>query len=61
VSHIAAFTAPANAAGLPAVVWSQRLATGPLSLQLIGRYGDDLRLLGLASRVQRHLDLNCGN
>jgi Asp-tRNA(Asn)/Glu-tRNA(Gln) amidotransferase A subunit family amidase len=57
VSHIAAFTAPANAAGLPAVAWSQRLASGPLSLQLIGRYGDDLRLLGLASRVQRHLEL----
>jgi aspartyl-tRNA(Asn)/glutamyl-tRNA(Gln) amidotransferase subunit A len=56
VNHIAAFTAPANAAGLPAVVWTQRLAAGRLSLQLIGRYGDDLRLLDLASRVQRHFD-----
>ncbi len=57
VNHIAAFTAPANAAGLPAVAWTQRLAAGgTLSLQLIGRHGDDLRLIELASCVQRHLD-----
>jgi Asp-tRNA(Asn)/Glu-tRNA(Gln) amidotransferase A subunit family amidase len=57
VNHIAAFTAPANAAGLPAVAWSQRLTTGrTMSLQLIGRYGDDLKLLQLAARVQRRLD-----
>ncbi len=55
-NHIAAFTAPANAAGLPAVAWSQRLAAGrSLSLQLIGPRGDDLRLLNVASRVQRYL------
>ena len=54
---VAAFVAPANLAGLPAVAWTQRL--GPeleVSLQLIGRSGEDLRLLGLASRVQRLLD-----
>jgi len=57
VNHIAAFTAPANAAGLPAVAWNQRLASGDtLSLQLIGRYGDDLRLVDLASRLQRQLE-----
>jgi aspartyl-tRNA(Asn)/glutamyl-tRNA(Gln) amidotransferase subunit A len=57
VNHIAAFTAPANAAGLPAIAWTQRLASGDtLSLQLIGRYGDDLRLVDLASRLQRQLE-----
>jgi aspartyl-tRNA(Asn)/glutamyl-tRNA(Gln) amidotransferase subunit A len=57
MNHIAAFTAPANAAGLPAVAWHQRVATaGASSLQLIGRDGDDLPLLDLASRLQRHLD-----
>jgi Asp-tRNA(Asn)/Glu-tRNA(Gln) amidotransferase A subunit family amidase len=57
VNHIAAFTAPANAAGLPAVAWTQRIAAGgTLSLQLIGRPGADLRLIELASCVQRHLD-----
>jgi Asp-tRNA(Asn)/Glu-tRNA(Gln) amidotransferase A subunit family amidase len=57
VNHIAAFTAPANAAGLPAVAWNQRLATGgTLSLQLIGRYGDDLPLVDLATRVERQLE-----
>jgi Asp-tRNA(Asn)/Glu-tRNA(Gln) amidotransferase A subunit family amidase len=61
VNHIAAFTAPANAAGLPAVVWRQRLAAaGAQSLQLIGRHGDDLKLLDLALRVQRHLDRQQG-
>jgi len=57
VNHIAAFTAPANAAGLPAIAWSQRLATGgTLSLQLIGRHGDDLRLIELALYVRRALE-----
>jgi Asp-tRNA(Asn)/Glu-tRNA(Gln) amidotransferase A subunit family amidase len=57
INHIAAFTAPANAAGLPAVAWTQHIAAGgTLSLQLIGRHGDDLRLIELASYVQRYLD-----
>jgi Asp-tRNA(Asn)/Glu-tRNA(Gln) amidotransferase A subunit family amidase len=49
--------APANVAGLPAVAWPQRLGgEHTLSLQLIGRFGDDMRLLGLASRLQTVLD-----
>ena len=55
--NIAAFTAPANVAGLPAVAWTQRLgAESTVSLQLIGRFGEDIRLLELASQVQRILD-----
>ncbi len=55
--NIAAFVAPVNVAGLPAVAWTQRLGVGDtLSLQLIGRRGQDLRLLDLASQVQRLLD-----
>ena len=53
---IAAFTAPANLAGLPALAWPQ--AVGPqrtVSLQLIGRTGDDLRLLAMADRIDRLL------
>jgi aspartyl-tRNA(Asn)/glutamyl-tRNA(Gln) amidotransferase subunit A len=54
--QVAAFTAPANVAGLPAVTWSLRLATGEtVSLQLIGRHGEDLRLLELTARLQRYL------
>jgi aspartyl-tRNA(Asn)/glutamyl-tRNA(Gln) amidotransferase subunit A len=54
---VAAFVAPANLAGLPAVAWTQRLGRDlALSLQLIGRSGDDLRLLRVASRLQRLLD-----
>jgi Asp-tRNA(Asn)/Glu-tRNA(Gln) amidotransferase A subunit family amidase len=54
--HVAAFTAPANLAGLPAIAWSERLASGDtVSLQLIGRRGEDLRLLGLAAQLSRHL------
>jgi aspartyl-tRNA(Asn)/glutamyl-tRNA(Gln) amidotransferase subunit A len=52
-NNIAAFTAAANLAGLPAVAWTQRLATGdPVSLQLIGRHGEDLSLLDLALRLR---------
>jgi len=54
--HVAAFVAPANVAGLPAVAWTQRL--GPehtVSLQLIGRHGEDLRLVGLALQLQQIL------
>jgi aspartyl-tRNA(Asn)/glutamyl-tRNA(Gln) amidotransferase subunit A len=55
--NVAAFVAPANLAGLPAVSWPQRLGPGhSLSLQLIGRWGEDLRLLAAASQVQRLLD-----
>jgi aspartyl-tRNA(Asn)/glutamyl-tRNA(Gln) amidotransferase subunit A len=55
--NIAAFVAPANVAGLPAVAWTQRLGDADtLCLQLIGRVGEDLRLLHLASGVQRLLD-----
>jgi Asp-tRNA(Asn)/Glu-tRNA(Gln) amidotransferase A subunit family amidase len=55
--NLAAFVAPANVAGLPAVAWTQRLgAADTVSLQLIGRHGEDLRLLDLASTVQRLLD-----
>jgi aspartyl-tRNA(Asn)/glutamyl-tRNA(Gln) amidotransferase subunit A len=55
--NIAAFVAPANVAGLPAVAWPQDVrGTTPLSLQLIGRIGDDLRVLGLAAWLQHRLD-----
>jgi len=55
-NHVAAFVAPANVAGLPAVAWPQRLGRGhTVSLQLIGRYGEDLRLLDLALQLQRLL------
>jgi aspartyl-tRNA(Asn)/glutamyl-tRNA(Gln) amidotransferase subunit A len=55
--NVAAFVAPANLAGLPAVAWTQRLEGDlSLSLQLIGRSGEDLRLLATAARVQRQLD-----
>jgi aspartyl-tRNA(Asn)/glutamyl-tRNA(Gln) amidotransferase subunit A len=54
--QIAAFVAPANVAGLPAVAWPQRLADHTVSLQLIGRFGDDLQLLRLASQLQQILD-----
>lgn len=50
-THVAAFVAPANLAGLPAVAWTER----SVSLQLIGRSGEDLRLLTLASRIQQLL------
>ncbi len=54
--HVAAFTAPANVAGLPAVVWTERVVTGDsLSLQLIGRRGEDLRLLEIAALLRRRL------
>jgi aspartyl-tRNA(Asn)/glutamyl-tRNA(Gln) amidotransferase subunit A len=49
---ISAFVAPANLAGLPAVSWPQPLSGNrTISLQLIGRAGDDLRLLGIAQRI----------
>ncbi len=54
---VAAFAAPANVAGLPAVCWPQ--ATGAcrsLSVQLVGRRGDDRRLLDMAVRIGRLLD-----
>jgi len=55
--NVAAFVAPANLAGLPAVAWTQRLeGDASLSLQLIGRSGEDLRLLATAARVKRLLD-----
>jgi aspartyl-tRNA(Asn)/glutamyl-tRNA(Gln) amidotransferase subunit A len=55
--NVAAFVAPANGAGLPAVCWTQRLGNeGSLSLQLIGHRGEDLRLLALAAQVQHVLD-----
>jgi Asp-tRNA(Asn)/Glu-tRNA(Gln) amidotransferase A subunit family amidase len=55
--NVAAFVAPANLAGLPAVAWTQRLgAELSLSLQLIGRPGGDVQVLALATRVQRLLD-----
>jgi aspartyl-tRNA(Asn)/glutamyl-tRNA(Gln) amidotransferase subunit A len=55
--NVAAFVAPANLAGLPAVAWTQRLEGGlSLSLQLIGRSGEDMRLLTLAARIQALLD-----
>jgi Asp-tRNA(Asn)/Glu-tRNA(Gln) amidotransferase A subunit family amidase len=53
---VAAFTAPANVAGLPAVAWTERLSgTDTLSLQLIGRYGEDVALLDLAAQLHRKL------
>ncbi len=53
---IAAFVAPANLAGLPAVAWPQAMGgSRVLSLQLIGRAGDDVRLLELAGGIQRAL------
>lgn len=56
-NNVAAFVAPANFAGLPAVAWTQCPGKElPLSLQLIGRPGEDLRLLRLASRLQNLLD-----
>jgi aspartyl-tRNA(Asn)/glutamyl-tRNA(Gln) amidotransferase subunit A len=57
------FVAPANVAGLPAVSWPQGLGGAEsLSLQLIGRFGDDLRLLDVAAAVQCRLDdsFECG-
>ncbi len=55
--NVAAFVAPVNLAGLPAIAWTQRLGREvSLSLQLIGRPGEDLRLLALASQVQNVLD-----
>jgi Asp-tRNA(Asn)/Glu-tRNA(Gln) amidotransferase A subunit family amidase len=56
-NSVAAFVAPANVAGLPAVCWPQALPERrTLSLQLIGRRGSDAALLDLASRVQGVLD-----
>jgi aspartyl-tRNA(Asn)/glutamyl-tRNA(Gln) amidotransferase subunit A len=56
-NSVAAFVAPANVAGLPAVCWPQALPERrTLSLQLIGRRGGDGALLDLACRVQRVLD-----
>ena len=53
---IAAFVAPANIAGLPAVSWPQAIAGGrPVNLQLIGRAGEDLRLLALAASIRERL------
>jgi len=54
--HVAAFTAPANLAGLPAVSWTEPLAGGhSVSLQLIGRHGEDLQLIDLAAQLRRQL------
>jgi aspartyl-tRNA(Asn)/glutamyl-tRNA(Gln) amidotransferase subunit A len=56
-NDVAAFVAPANLAGLPAVAWTQRFgADRSVSLQLIGRAGEDIRLLALAARIERLLE-----
>jgi len=53
---IATFVAPANIAGLPAVCWPQALSgQRQVSLQLIGRAGEDFRLLQLAQQLQEAL------
>jgi aspartyl-tRNA(Asn)/glutamyl-tRNA(Gln) amidotransferase subunit A len=53
---ISAFVAPANIAGLPAVSWPQALSGNRhISLQLIGRAGEDLRLLEIAQQVRAAL------
>lgn len=53
---IAAFTAPANLAGLPALAWPQAVGVQhTVSLQLIASAGDDLRLLAMADRIDRLL------
>jgi aspartyl-tRNA(Asn)/glutamyl-tRNA(Gln) amidotransferase subunit A len=50
---IAAYVAPANVAGLPAVAWPQRLdSRRVLSLQIIGRAGEDFSMLKYAARVR---------
>jgi aspartyl-tRNA(Asn)/glutamyl-tRNA(Gln) amidotransferase subunit A len=53
---ISAFVAPANIAGLPAVSWPQALSGNRhISLQLIGRAGDDLHLLDIAQQIRAAL------
>jgi aspartyl-tRNA(Asn)/glutamyl-tRNA(Gln) amidotransferase subunit A len=53
---ISAFVAPANIAGLPAVSWPQALSGNRhISLQLIGRAGDDLRVLEIAQQIRAAL------
>lgn len=53
---ISAFVAPANIAGLPAVSWPQMLSGNRhISLQLIGRAGEDLRLLEIAQQIRAAL------
>jgi aspartyl-tRNA(Asn)/glutamyl-tRNA(Gln) amidotransferase subunit A len=50
---ISAFVAAANIAGLPAVTWPQTLSGHRhISLQLIGRAGEDLRLLEIAQQIR---------
>jgi aspartyl-tRNA(Asn)/glutamyl-tRNA(Gln) amidotransferase subunit A len=53
---ISAFVAPANIAGLPAVSWPQTLSGNRhISLQLIGRAGEDLQLLQVAQQIREAL------
>jgi aspartyl-tRNA(Asn)/glutamyl-tRNA(Gln) amidotransferase subunit A len=53
---ISAFVAPANIAGLPAVSWPQTLSGNRhIGLQLIGRAGNDLRLLEIAQQIREAL------
>lgn len=60
--NVAAFVAPANLAGLPAISWTQGLgAEASLSLQLIGRSGEDLRLIAHGASMQSLLSRFAGN
>lgn len=49
------FTRPFNATGQPAISLPLPVAGLPVGLQLIGRRGDDARLLAIAARVERAL------
>jgi aspartyl-tRNA(Asn)/glutamyl-tRNA(Gln) amidotransferase subunit A len=50
------FTVPFNLTGHPAVSLPARAAVEPAGLQLIGRLGDDERLLALAARLEDTLE-----
>jgi amidase len=54
VAHVGAFTAPFNVSGQPAVSLPFTLSASglPIGVQLVGRRGDDRRLLGLASALE---------
>ncbi len=49
------FTQPFNLAGLPAIAlpWTTSKDGVPISIQLVGRRGDDWRVLGIAQRLER--------
>ena len=49
------FTQPFNLAGLPAisVPWTKSKEGAPISIQLVGRRGDDWRVLAIAERLER--------